>query len=322
MITRDRVVKITDFGFADVIDRTRAKAATDPLLRRKRRQSDYSGFGTPTYMPPEQFQNAERCDERSDVYSFGVVLYQMASRGRLPYETNLRTAGVQNDAAAVWREMHRLHAEAGVVPLTSPLFHVIQRCLQKDPSARYQSFKDLRTDIEALLKKTSGETVDPHPVANLEAWELYNKAFSLSSLGHLDEAVAHYTRVLEIQPENTDAWNNKGVCLRKLGKLVEALACYERATEVDRHNASAWSNKGNCLYALGRFSEALATLVRAIDEDAKNESAWLNKALVEERLGRPREAVESYRRFLALHPVQYAAHIPFARKRLAEIGQV
>lgn len=319
MITRDRVVKITDFGFADVIDHTRARHATDPLMRRKRMLPEFSGFGTPMYMPPEQFQNAARCDQRSDIYSFGVVLYQMASHGRFPYETKLRARDMQKSAATVWREMHRLHTEAYVVHLASPLFPVIQRCLQKDPSSRYQTFRELRQDLEPLLKKQGGETVESSRRDNLEAWELYNKAYSLSSLGHLDEAIAYYDKVLALEPENTDAWNNKGVCLRKLGKLPEALSCYDRATEHDRRNASAWSNRGNCLYTLGRYAEALADLVKAVDIDPENESALLNKGLVEERLGRPGDAIVSYRAFIELNPVLYQAHVPFAKKRLADL---
>ena len=123
--------------------------------------------------------------------------------------------------------------------------------------------------------------------------------------------------VLVLEPGNTDAWNNKGVCFRKLGKLEQALTCYDRATENDRRNASAWSNRGNCLYTLGRYAEALTDLVKAVDIDPKNESALLNKGLVEERLGRPSDAAVSYRAFLALNPVQYQAHVPFAKKRLA-----
>jgi tetratricopeptide (TPR) repeat protein len=272
-------------------------------------------------MPPEQFQNAARCDQRSDIYSFGVVLYQMVSRGRLPYASRMRiTAMRKKSAAVIWREMHRLHAEARVSTLSSPVFPIIKRCLEKEPSKRYQSFRELREDLEPLLKKTAGETITADPAGHLEAWELYNKAYSLSSLGHLDDAVIHYDKVLEIEPENSDAWNNKGVCLRKLGKLEEALACYDRATTFNKDNASAWSNRGNCLYTLRRYEEALADLTKAIDRDERNEAAWLNRGMTEERLGRRTEAARSYTSFLALNPVQYGGHVQFARKRIAELG--
>jgi tetratricopeptide (TPR) repeat protein len=221
------------------------------------------------------------------------------------------------NTAAVWRQMHRMHTESPVPPLASPLFPVIQRCLQKEPSSRYQSFRELRADIEPLLRRFTGSVPPAHPAIELQAWELYNKAFSLGSLGHLQEALEYYDRVLELEPKNSDAWNNKGVCLRKLGRIAEALACYEGSIETNRHNASAWANRGNCLSALGKFPEAIFSLNKAIDIDPLNESAWLNKGIVEERLGLPEEAAASYRRFLALRPVEYAAHVEYARRRLS-----
>ncbi len=319
MISPEKTVKITDFGFAEVIDMSRSKAATDVITRRRRMSTEFSGFGTPTYMPPEQFRNAMRCDERSDVYSFGVVLYQMAAGGKLPYPAELVLKRAGNDAPKFWREMHKLHAEAPIRFLASPLFPIIQRCMQKEPSARYQSFKDLRVDLDKLLKKKSGEVVPATQTQELEAWELYNKAYSLSSLGHLEEALECYNKVLARDPENADAWNNKGGCLRKLGRFKEAIQSYEISIQKNPHNATAWSNKGNCLYSLGKFPLAIVHLNRAIELDPLNESAWLNKALVEERLGLRREAATSFRTFLMLKPVQYAAHVEYARSRLAAL---
>jgi serine/threonine protein kinase len=315
MITSEGTAKITDFGFADVIDLLRPRL---PGFRR-RRIPEHTGFGTPVYMPPEQFQNAARCDARSDIYSFGVVLYQMASRGRLPFTLALRENPRHEQGPALWRGMHKLHAEAAVPPLSSPLFPIIHRCMEKEPSRRYQTFKELRLALEALLKKEGGGVVESGALDELAAWELYNKAFSLSSLGHIDEAIQCYDRVLELEPGNSDAWNNKGVCYRKGNRNMEALACYNNAIKADPHNAAAWSNKGNALYTLGRFTEAIVALNKAIDIDALNESAWLHKAVVEDRLGLHREAAASYRKFLALPPAQYATHIDHARKRLAEL---
>jgi serine/threonine protein kinase len=318
MIDRQGDVKITDFGFADVIDHTRARAATDPRNRLKK-SADYTGFGTPMYMPPEQFQNALRCDQRSDIYSFGVVMYQMFSKGRLPYETHASIQNTRTDASTLWKEMHRLHTDARVVTLSTPAFPVLLRCLQKDPSARYQSFKELRADLDPILKKVTGATVTPNHSNRLQAWELYNKAYSLSSLGQLDEAIACYDKVVALEPENVDAWNNRGVCLRKQGKFERALESYTRAVTIDKASVAGLSNRGNCLYSLGRHKEARVDLLRAIELDPRNESAWLNRAIVEEKLGLASDAARSYAFFLSLKPVQYAAHVPFAKKRLAAL---
>ena len=318
MITADRLVKITDFGFADVIDRSR-RLSMDAISRRKRMALDFTGFGTPNYMPPEQFLNANRCDERSDIYSFGVVMYQLGAGGRLPFVPPKITTGPRRTRPNVWRDMHKLHTEARVPTLASPLFPVIKRCLQKEQSARYQSFRDVRVDLEAILAEKSGEKVVLEAPKELQAWELYNKAFSLASLGEHMEAIKYYDRVLELQPANSDAWNNRGSCCKKLGKVQDALQCYENAIGAQPYNASAWSNKGNALSALGKYTEAIVSLNRAIEVDPVNESAWLNKALVEDRLGLVRESLSSFQKFIALGPVSYGEHLEYVNKRIAEL---
>ena len=317
MITANGLVKITDFGFADVIDRSR-RLSMDAISRRKRMARDFTGFGTPNYMPPEQFLNASRCDERSDIYSFGVVMYQLAAGGRLPFVPAAAKAS-RRTRPNVWRDMHRLHTDAQVPALASPLFPIIKRCLEKEQRARYQSFRDLRVDLEALLAETSGEKVVIEAPRELQAWELYNKAFSLASLGDHTEAIKYYDRVLELEPSNSDAWNNRGSCCKKLGKVQDALQCYENALHAEPHNASAWSNKGNALSALGKYTEAIVSLNRAIEVDGQNESAWLNKALVEDRLGLVRESLSSFQKFISLGPVAYAEHLEYAQKRVVEL---
>jgi serine/threonine protein kinase len=319
MITQQGIVKITDFGFADVLDVSRGRNRFEaPGRRRRISEEEQSGFGTPAYMPPEQFRNAARCDERSDIYSFGVVLYQLASRGRLPFPEVLSAAKAQT-AGKMWKEMHRLHTEASIPPLASPLFPMIRKCMQKEPSKRYQTFVELRKELDELMLRVTGETIAPHQTGELEAWELYNKAFSLASLGHLEEAISVYDRVLALEPQNTNAWNSKGVCLKKQGNLKEALRCYERAIECDRHNASAWNNKGSLLATTGKYTEAIVQFNKAIEVDPSNESAWLSRAMAEDRLGLRHEAAQSYQKFLDLKPVQLEAHVVHARKRLQEL---
>ncbi len=149
LVSADGIVKITDFGLAGVLGVSSAKPGDRLNIRQEKiylsgRTLDGKGFGTPTHMPPEQFVNAAECDERSDVYSFGVVLYQMAAGGRLPFLAPLPKDSSEQAMAGFWQAMHRLQSEAPVPRLDSPLFPIIQRCLEKSPEARYQTFKEIR----------------------------------------------------------------------------------------------------------------------------------------------------------------------------------
>ncbi|MBC7171497.1 MAG: serine/threonine protein kinase, partial [Polyangiaceae bacterium] len=65
-----RIVKLTDFGIAHMLDNL-GFTATGQIL------------GSPGHMAPEQVEGGE-CDERTDVFALGTVLYYV-STGRLPF---------------------------------------------------------------------------------------------------------------------------------------------------------------------------------------------------------------------------------------------
>ena len=51
---------------------------------------------------------------------------------------------------------------------------------------------------------------------------LYNK------LRRYDEAIKSYDRVIEINPNNVDAWNSKGLAFSNQGRYDEAIKSYDR----------------------------------------------------------------------------------------------
>jgi len=69
-ITRDRVLKIMDFGLAKILEAVRDQGMTVIA-------------GTPFYMAPEQ-TDGNVVDGRTDLYSLGVTLFEL-STGRLPF---------------------------------------------------------------------------------------------------------------------------------------------------------------------------------------------------------------------------------------------
>ena len=70
MIRKDGVLKLMDFGIAQVVDLQRM-TVTGQLL------------GSPAYMAPELIEG-KPLDFRTDVFSVGIILYQMAT-GTLPF---------------------------------------------------------------------------------------------------------------------------------------------------------------------------------------------------------------------------------------------
>lgn len=283
MIDQNKTVKITDFGLARVLVESSiseqrhvaGKVGNDSSMQ----TAIGTSIGTPEYMPPEQFTDLSACDERSDIYSFGIVLYQMASGGKLPFYTD--------NPDLRWTALKHFHQETPVPRLKSPFFPIIFRCLEKKPINRYFSFKELRRDLESLLKKQTGEVVMLPELKELEAWELANKGFSLAMLGKDQEAIACYDIAIEIDSRYALAWYNKGIAIGNLGKDQEAIACYDIAIEINHGDAGA----------------------------------WLGKALAEDKLGRKQDVVYSFRQFITYASDKYAEQIEYARKRLKELTE-
>lgn len=308
MIGQDKAVKISDFGLAGVVSTTKSSSdvklsATRNAIGEAYQTMKGTAFGTPPYMPPEQFENAAGCDERSDIYSFGIVLYQMASGNKFPYDLNIFRNISEEEMMQAW---YILHIKAPVIKLNSPLFPIIFRCLEKAPIDRYFTFKELRRDLEKLLKKQTGELIKPPDQKELEEWEWCNKGVSLGRLGKRQEAIVCYDKAIEINPVYANAWVSKADALNRLDKLQEAIVCYDKAIEINPRYAYAWYNKGDALYRLDKLQEAIACYDKAIEIDPVYYAfVWFEKGFLLSRLGKPQEAIACYSKALEIEPEDF-----------------
>jgi hypothetical protein len=74
----------------------------------------------------------------------------------------------------------------------------------------------------------------------------------LAGLGHYDEAIQWYDKVLNIDPTNISALNNKGVALYNLGHYDEAIQWYDKVLAIDPNDSDAKYNKSIALLSLSK----------------------------------------------------------------------
>jgi serine/threonine protein kinase/Tfp pilus assembly protein PilF len=137
MIIKDGMVKILDFGLAKLAGQVGlTKTGTT--------------VGTVSYMSPEQARG-EEVDHRTDIWSFGVVLYEMVS-GKLPFRG-------EYDQAVVYSIMNEqpeplIPVGSGRSGVPMELESIINKCLEKKTSDRYQHVDELIVDLWNLKKKS------------------------------------------------------------------------------------------------------------------------------------------------------------------------
>ncbi len=92
----------------------------------------------------------------------------------------------------------------------------------------------------------------------------YNLANELRERGRGDEALAHYSDAIRLNPNYTAAYTNAGPVLATQGRIDEAIASYAVALRIDPNLAEAHNNLGMLLAEAGRIDEAIAEFSAAL----------------------------------------------------------
>jgi serine/threonine protein kinase len=106
-------------------------------------------LGSPPYMSPEHLKDAGSVDARTDIWSLGVILHELVTR-RHPFEASSPSSLI---ARIVLDPPAKLRTHFADAP--AALEKVILRCLDKDPTARFQSVSDLARALVPLVGEGS-----------------------------------------------------------------------------------------------------------------------------------------------------------------------
>jgi serine/threonine protein kinase/Flp pilus assembly protein TadD len=145
MVTREGRVKVLDFGLAKPV---RADAATaGSLAATAESPISQAGqvMGTVPYMAPEQVRG-DAVDARTDLFAFGIILYELAT-GRRPFQG--RTSA--DIGSAILRDPPEPLVSTRA-DLPGELEQAVLRCLRKAPADRFQSARELRTELARLRR--------------------------------------------------------------------------------------------------------------------------------------------------------------------------
>jgi serine/threonine protein kinase len=129
LVSHEGDVKITDFGIAKVIGKS--KDTNTGVLK-----------GKFSYMSPEQAKGI-KLDQRSDIFAVGLVMYELLF--------NKKCFSGENDLEIIEKVKHgAIDFPDSSLP---PVQTILRKCLAKDVDNRYNSVSELRYDLEQLETK-------------------------------------------------------------------------------------------------------------------------------------------------------------------------
>lgn len=291
LIGRDGIARISDFGLAVATDVLVAAGMQDGLVA-----------GTALFMSPEQFVSSADCDQRSDLYSLGVTLYQAVSGGAFPFTPKL-SPRTPHELHRYFSEVRSLHEHAQPMPLSNPLWPVIEKCLRKRPQDRYDDIEALRSALAAVANR-QGLSVPQRARALDDFWALRDQGNSLMRLGKYEDAITAFDAFLAVLQDESVIFN-RAVCLENLGRHAQALEVYARFAA--RNDIRGLVNGSNCLRKLGRQDEALAYAQQAVALEARDGDCWISLGNVAFAMARWQDAMRAY---LTAHNLDRSAPTP------------
>ena len=144
------VLKILDFGVSKDVG-TALRTGRSTLTKTG------SAVGSPYYMAPEQMRASPSLDARADIWSLGAILFELLT-GRCPFEA-------ESPAMLCSQVMIQEAPSLGDVASGAPaeLEAIVRRCLEKQPSARFQNVTELAWALRSVVKELNS-TVTAAPL--------------------------------------------------------------------------------------------------------------------------------------------------------------
>jgi tetratricopeptide (TPR) repeat protein len=158
----------------------------------------------------------------------------------------------------------------------------------RSQTAYWQDSESLWTQA---LSRTSGNVM-----AELNLGEAVFKK------GRTEEAIAHFDRALQIEPNEATVHGSLGAALLKMGRRTEAMTHLRRSLEIEPNQAPIHSTLGVVLLEDGRPDESLAHLLAAVAIDPDYGDAHYNLGNTLLRIGREKDALAEYDSALKINP--------------------
>ena len=157
---------------------------------------------------------------------------------------------------------------------------------------------------EALNAFSKGIELDPY-----DAEAYYNRGITYSALGKYQQALKEYTKAIELKPNNADAYYLRGEAYGKLDNAQKAIEDYTRTVELKPDDVVAYNNRGNLYNKLGNYQQAIKDFTKTLELKPDLAVTYYNRGNAYNKLGYHKQAIDDYTRAIELTPDFAEAYI-------------
>jgi tetratricopeptide (TPR) repeat protein len=287
MITARGQAKVLDFGLAKW-SLSGNQAASAETVSQAQTEAGVL-LGTVQYMSPEQALG-KSVDHRTDLFSLGVVLYQMAARRR-PFLGGSAIETIDRIIHADPEEIAHFNSD---VP--QELEQIIRKCMEKSCDRRYQSAKDLMSDLTRLKRDFESRQMRvaaAGPVPQLPRRSHRRGWLMAIAIAICAGPILYYSLVrgrwtgtgagkppfqqqaqlntgglASANPEANEYYEKGILCLRTQYSVPRASEMFEIALKLDPHFAEARAYHAFCYFLLidGGYSNDAGLMYKAEEE--------------------------------------------------------
>lgn len=176
---------------------------------------------------------------------------------------------------------------------------------------------DKEQQFDEILS-VNGRIIDIEP-GNSDAHN--NRGLALAHYGRFAEALESYDRAVALNPGHAYYLTNRGNALLELKHHAKALADHDKALTLKPDMAEAWLGRGNALLGLNRDNEARACFEKAVSSNPNFASAWLTLGKLYQRLNRHDLAIAAYKKSREADPEdRYGAKLYLMRLGAEELS--
>ncbi len=132
--------------------------------------------------------------------------------------------------------------------------------------------------------------------------QLRQKCNALIDSKNHNEVIEVCTQIIQLDPNNAKAFNNRGTAYANLKQSEKAIQDYNKAIELEPNDAEFFYNRGNAYANLKQFEKAIQDYNKAIESNSKYAKAFYNRGVTYRKLGKEKEAILDFKKAEEINP--------------------